>query len=86
MIAPLTIEIGDLVVPGSTRADGALVAEATRLELNRLFLTDRQAGIEWRDRLGSIVLQVDPTLTPPKLGAAIARMIRERATQPEQAR
>jgi hypothetical protein len=80
------IEIGELLIPGVSKADAALIAEAAQGELERLFLADREAGVDWRRRIGSITLDADPALSGRKLGQSIARSIRAKAIEPERAR
>lgn len=86
MTGAFRVEIGELVVPGTGPADGRTIAESTHQALSRLYREDQAAGVAWREALPAVDLEVDPKLPLAKVGEAIARTIRARLVEPEQAR
>lgn len=73
------IELGELVLPGASAADGAHVAAVFQRELGRLWDIDRAAGVGWTNELGMLTLDLDPALRGDALGQAIAREVGSRA-------
>ena len=85
MRGPATIEIGELLIPGATEADGIATARATQRELGELYRDDVSRGRQWRDDVPAIALELDSGMSPDVLGRALARAIRERLLSHEQA-
>ncbi len=73
------IELGELVLPGASAAEGAQVAAVFQNELGRLWDIDRAAGISWTSELGTLTLDLDPALRGDALGRAIAQEVSARA-------
>lgn len=78
MTATPLIQVDELVVPGTSAADGVAVAAAFRQELHALWANDRAAGRDWA-RVDAVTLEIDPTQSADRLGAAIARAVRSHA-------
>lgn len=75
----MVLELGSLLLPGTSTAEGSHIAAAFHREIARLWESDRSAGIAWAETLEDLVLEVDPGLGGTDLGRAVARQVRDRA-------
>lgn len=77
--AGTTIELGELVLPGLSAAEGQAVAAAVTYALRQMWAQDRRDGIGWAREIGAVTLDAEAGATPERIGQAIAQLVRQRA-------
>lgn len=83
MTASLSIVIEELSLPAASPREAAMVAEAMRASLERLYSADSAAGLAWRNSLDRLSLDLPEGRGCEETGAAIARALRDRLAAPE---
>lgn len=83
MSAPLSILIEEMSLPAASPREAAIVAQAMRASLERLYVADSAAGLTWRTSLDRLSLELPEGRGCEETGVAIARALRDRLAAPE---
>lgn len=79
-----SITIESLVLPVADAAAAELTTAVMHREMERLWLEDRAAGLDWRNSLNSITLVSGEMESPEAIGRRLASAVRARLVREPQ--